>query len=389
MLQKLRLCDFKSFADQIVELGRTTFLVGANASGKSNFFDALRFLHGICRGDLSVSEVLNGGWEGEREMWPGIRGGVAECARSGTHGFRIESFWLRGGHHIEHAITCDLRGEPSITEESLRVDGDLLWLARDGMVQLKRADGSRTSHPRSATRSMLGQVVAAAELDRRIEEVAFWQIPRSLVALDLRPAEMRHHVQAQARSIGHDGRFLSAVLKRLVADADQKRDLLDWLSEFCAPAITDIEFDETTRLREVMLVLAETTGTRVSARSLSDGTLRFLGELVALLSAPDDSILLLEEIENGLHPARIHLLVELIEALTQTGNRQVIATTHSPLALAALSDAALEKSVVFAHPGNASGSIMRNLGELPHFREVKERRGVDYLFTTQWLERAL
>ncbi len=44
MLERLRLTDFKSFVDEEAELAPLTLLVGANASGKSNFLDALRFL---------------------------------------------------------------------------------------------------------------------------------------------------------------------------------------------------------------------------------------------------------------------------------------------------------------------------------------------------------
>jgi len=49
MLKKLRLKNFKNFKDAQLILGDLTLLVGANASGKSNLRDALRFLHGIAR----------------------------------------------------------------------------------------------------------------------------------------------------------------------------------------------------------------------------------------------------------------------------------------------------------------------------------------------------
>ena len=47
MLKQIRIIDFKSFADEEVALAPLTLLVGANASGKSNFLDALWFLHGL------------------------------------------------------------------------------------------------------------------------------------------------------------------------------------------------------------------------------------------------------------------------------------------------------------------------------------------------------
>ena len=136
----------------------------------------------------------------------------------------------------------------------------------------------------------------------------------------------------------------------------------------------------------------ERDGARISARSLSDGTLRFLGELTALLTAPPGSLILIEEIENGLHPARVHLLVELLTGLTAERNVQVLATTHSPAVLGALvnADPELAKAaLIFGRVPDEPGTVVRRLGDLPHFEEVAQRRGIEHLFTTQWLERAL
>lgn len=57
MLEKIQLRGFKSFHDAEVPLGRLTLIVGANASGKSNLRDALRFLHGVGQG-YALAEIL-------------------------------------------------------------------------------------------------------------------------------------------------------------------------------------------------------------------------------------------------------------------------------------------------------------------------------------------
>jgi AAA15 family ATPase/GTPase len=88
MLTRLTLTDFKSFVEQTADLSPVTLLVGANASGKSNFLDAIRFLQGVGLG-LTVADVLRGRWDSGREIWPGIRGGIAEAARYGQKTFSI------------------------------------------------------------------------------------------------------------------------------------------------------------------------------------------------------------------------------------------------------------------------------------------------------------
>ena len=70
MLQRIHLKDFKSFADQSLEFGRVTVLVGANASGKSNLLDAIRFLQGV-GSDLPIAEIIEGRWKGGKEVWSG------------------------------------------------------------------------------------------------------------------------------------------------------------------------------------------------------------------------------------------------------------------------------------------------------------------------------
>ena len=81
---------------------------------------------------------------------------------------------------------------------------------------------------------------------------------------------------------------------------------------------------------KVHLMLQERSGKEISAHSASDGTLRFLAMLAALLGPDPARLYFFEEIDNGIHPSRLNLLIDLIEQQTAKGEIQVIATTHSP-----------------------------------------------------------
>ena len=78
MIASVRMVNFKNFADEMLKLGPFTFIVGANASGKSNIRDALRFLHGIGRG-YTLAEILEG------KYGPGAEGvgRYSGCAQRG------------------------------------------------------------------------------------------------------------------------------------------------------------------------------------------------------------------------------------------------------------------------------------------------------------------
>lgn len=406
-LTSLRVRDFKSFVDVTIPLAPLTVLVGANASGKSNALDAIRFLQGIAQ-ELTVSDVLRGRHEGGRVVWKPIRGQIAEVCRNGTQSFAIDSVWTLEGRQLAHHIRCGITPVPLVHAESLRgVErglGEYLFdteapalESSGGLVQgraLKvavrgRGGGRNPTQTHSADCSLLGQLDLGPE--RRTHEVVSEWLPKvrkalaSSMFLNITPSAMREYVPRQSLDLGADGANVSAMLAQ--ADDGLRDQVVEYLSELCAPTVTKIEFIDTD-LGDVMLALRESDGGRVSARSLSDGTLRFLGMVVALLTAASGDLLLIEEIENGLHPQRLHVLMQLLEVVTAEGV-QVIVTTHSPQVLQALSERTRDDAVVFARRKTAPGTLVSRLGSLPSFADVVARRGVDHLFATGWLERAL
>ncbi len=406
MLKVVRLKDFKSFKlTDPLPLAPLTFLIGANASGKSNFLDALRFLQGISF-HMPLTEIFRGRSEGGREIWPGIRGGVAEVARSGTKSFGLRSLWQINGISVDHLIHCKLRPEPLVTRERLWDKSGRYWFdsaaktlgAGKGLgaggtltVALRRVgQGKSLSQKYSAHRSVVGQVEALPSLAPKVLEAQTHALAAfgSMLFLDLNPRKMRDYVPKHIRELGAEGQHLSSVLFDLARNPERKKSLVDWLSALCAPEVKDIDFVET-ELGDVMLKLIEGDGKELSIRSLSDGTLRFLGTLAAVLTARPGTVLLIEEIENGLHPSRVHLMAEFLEKLTAKRGFQVIATTHSPLLLHRLKPETLSSALLFARSDQSPGSVIRRLGALPDFESLVKKKGFEYLFTTRWLERAL
>lgn len=409
MLSRLHLLNFKSFVLETVSLSGLTLLVGANASGKSNVVDAIRFLQGIAL-DMPLADVLRGHSEGGRQVWPGIRGGLADITRRGEGKFSIGSDWLirdgEGGERsLRHTIHVQTSQHPMVYSESLyEGDGDLFKTDPPSLgnkagrdpgasihVAVKRSGkGNSPTQTHSAARSLLFQLDLGRPISPAVRTArdALAAAMRSAYFLDITPSRMRDYVPRHLTHVGLEGENVSAVAWQLCQDPETRRDLVDWLTELCAPELIDIRFAETD-LGDVMLVLVEDGDRQIPARSLSDGTLRFLGQLIALRTAPPGSLLLIEEVENGLHPTRAHLLVEAMEAATTERGVQVIATTHSPIVLNALSPDALRQAILVARPPGTEGSVLRKLGDLPDFDAVCERRGVDRMLTSGWLERAV
>src|SRR5205823_8008618 len=138
---------------------------------------------------------------------------------------------------------------------------------------------------------------------------------------------------------------LSSVLFAICSDPSKKEVLLEWVRKLTPMDVDDLQFNEDAAGR-ILLRLVEKGGKSVSALSASDGTLRFLAILAALFGPTPASFYFIEEIENGIHPTRLSLLVDLIENQTKRRNIQVVATSHAPLVLQFLSEDALANASI-------------------------------------------
>ena len=108
--------------------------------------------------------------------------------------------------------------------------------------------------------------------------------------------------------------------------------------------------------------------TAVDARGMSDGSLRFLAILVALLTRPEGSLLVVEEVGNGLHPSRAQLLLRMLREEATRRRVDVIVTTHNPALLDAMGTE-MVPFITVAHRDAVSGSshltLLEDLGDLP------------------------
>ena len=383
MFQEIQLTNFKSFAGSAdpIPLAPVTILVGANASGKSNLFDAFRFLQGIGM-ELSAAEILTGKRAGGHVIHPGLRGGTAEVCWGDEDAFGLRvAVSCKRDTVVWHAMGCQVSPAVGIASESTYVcEAADQHFPPKSPKQKEHSEGSE-SHSFLEAEDSEGEVFPDAHLLGLYQAIRF---------LNLRPAEMKQYVQRTAPELGEHGENLSAVVYRICQNADRKEQYLDWVSGLSAPPLLDIICNPTdTDDVLVQVVEGDGQGRRLSARSISDGTLRFMGVLAAMFTAPEGSVFFLEEIENGLHPTRIHLLVELFEQFAESRNLQIIATTHSSQVLLSLSEPALRSAILFARTEDTPGTITHRLGDLPHFEEVTQTTQIDKLFTTGWLEFAV
>ena len=407
MITTIQITNFKSLEDVEVRLGGLNLFVGTNSSGKSNFLDALRVLQGVGNG-FTISEILNGKPKtGTSELWDGIRGGseFATFRRNGT------------AEDVERTISFTVTGNATATE-SFTFTYHIEFTARSGRVQTEwlhvpgtdvfdstkfenssesltlavgYSKGKKGRQPKAhfeRGRPVLQQFAEfqqARTLDRRIAAACITALA-DVQRLDPVPEVLRGYSAAQqVTRMGERGENFAALVSMIISNPESKQAYLEWLRELSPADVDDVTVLKGA-LSEPLFAVVEGDKT-FPAQVLSDGTLRFAAITAAFFQESMPAVLTLEEIEKGVHPNRLRLLVELLRSQTARLGNQVIATTHSPDVLAWLSEADLKSTFVSTRQTGDGASRIQAIGDMQAIQAVlKDNANLAELFSEGWLE---
>ena len=403
MLTRLKVSNFKNLVEVDLALGPFTCVVGPNGVGKSNLFDAIRFLSALANGTLMEAAAAVRDQDSRtapvRDLFHRVGDHYAEritfeaemiVPRRAVDDLGQEAeasiTFLRYSLVLAYRETDDslVRGALAIVKEELvpiaqrdasqhllfphsaknwrksavcgKRHAPFISTAGEGenrVIKLHQDGGSSGRPlPRSADnlpRTVLS-IANAAESPTVLaarRELESWQM------LQLEPSALRRPDEFGAPThLGADGRYLAATLYRL-GRHDQKvySQIANRLAELIDD-VDDIDIERDEKRELLTLYVKNEEGTFHPARALSDGTLRFLA-LAVLESDPHiQGVLCLEEPENGIHPARIPAILQLLRDIAVDTQepvgednplRQVIVNTHSPAVFQQVPD----ESVVF------------------------------------------
>ena len=399
MITSLRLVNFKNFADETLRVGPFTVIVGANASGKSNIRDAFRFLHGIGR-NYSFAEIMGGKHgDGGYVEWTGIRGAPSEVIRfQPLYPNQLSTFTM----HLEVVLrdepflfSIKVRFSPTsgfvLLEEELRVASNTLYetsVTEETSIRIVSKHFGSDLLTFSRSEPVLKQMVSRSPSETFEASFNLLGFLRNIRFMELSPERMRDPSIPGIQGLGDSGQNLPTVLEAICAEPARKKILMSWLQELTPSDIVDFEFPHDPSGR-VHLQIVEANGRRVSAYSASDGTLRFLAMLAVLLGNSPTGIYFFEEIDTGIHPNRLWLLVDLIERQTAKSGIQVITTTHSPDMLNFINDKTFESMSVVSRLEDTDDAIIRSVDSLPKAKKLRESYGLGRLHSTAWMETTL
>ncbi|SHI41076.1 Predicted ATPase [Tessaracoccus bendigoensis DSM 12906] len=345
MYRTLAVSGYRSLRDLTVPLGRVTVVTGANGSGKSSLYRALRLLAGCALGDAIGSLAGEGGlgsvlWAGPESLKGARRTGLVQgTTRSGPISLRLGigadgySYLVDLGLPVPSASAFSR--DPEIKREALWAgpvmrSGTLIARRRRSLVEVRDGDGPLEGLPFSLGphQSMLSDVPEARALR---DELSAWRFYDALRTDAAAPAR-QPRVGTRTGAMAGDGADVAAALQTIIERGSEPIDRHvddafpgSRLYITTTAGLFDVALEQPGMLRPLL------------GAELSDGTLRYLMWLAALLAPTRPPLMAVNEPENSLHPSLLAPLGRLIASSVR--DTQVVVVTHSQPLVDAVADA--------------------------------------------------
>ncbi len=318
-VEELRLRNFRAFENARLTFSDLTFVVGRNGAGKSSLLDALDLLREAATDSLENALDRRGGIQKVRRVTPGP-------GRKPPMGIAVMlRLTFAGGRAVRGIYGFELRGEPKGTPPHIR---ECLKFSSAEKSSFERNDERFSASGKRDVAPPAGNLVLplVARSDSLWTEVL--EAIRNLRAYELSPAHMAAGPEIGERStLLRDGSNAGDVLKAVEGSEDMR-----WVVQRLGVITAGITEVRTEALlgRRVVLFVQRQQGADVEfdAKQVSQGTLRGLGVLLALRQRPTPSVVLVDEIENSVHPSALAVLLDA--ALASCDRTRVVLTSHSP-----------------------------------------------------------
>lgn len=394
MLTRIEIDGFKTFEGFGLDLGPMQVILGPNASGKSNLFDAIRLLSQLAGTDLLTAvkglrgepvELFRVQADGSRStrmafavellLAPEVRdpwGDTVKISHSRVR-YEVEIELRQVSLGLERLVVVKEAALPILPERDLWSPGRELspkfqqtflkyghsepWLTTVEADDKRRfqilpdAQAGRAHSALSAEATVLSSITSAEfpHLYAIREEMRSWRV------LQLDPSELRRpSLTTAALSLTPDGANLATVLARIQAETATESQPKGAIADIAAdltsliPGVVDLNISFDKKNKEYQIEIGYRDGILFSSSVVSDGTLRVLALLTLLHDPKHRGLVCFEEPENGVHPFRLKTLIQrLREGVTDPASEeldetepffQMLLNSHSPVVLSCLED---------------------------------------------------
>ncbi len=424
MLTRIEIDGFKTFEGFEIDAAPLLVILGPNASGKSNLFDAIRLLSHLASTDLRTAvkglrgephELFRRGPDGspgtrmsfavEVLLNPEVRdpwGANVTIAHSRMR-YEVEIHRRKEERGIERLVVTREEAKPIFSQQDtwrpkgcppspafrqlfMKYGRRAPWLSTEkvkGTASFEIHQDGRAGRKRSAEAAeatVLSSITSAEfpHLYALREELRSWRF------LQLDPVLLRRpSPTTAAEALEPDASNLPTVLARIKAETATESQPKGVLADIAAdlssliPGVIDLDVEEDLKNREHKIEVCMREGPPFSSRVVSDGTLRILALLTLLHDPRHRGVICFEEPENGISPFRLHAMIERLRQLVtdpigsgfDEGEplTQMLLNSHSPVVLSSLRQGEMMFADVVGVVDPAQGSVTRRTRVRPVF----------------------
>lgn len=361
MIKSIRIVNFKSIGEMTLNLDRFNCLVGMNGAGKSTVLQAFDFLSHLMLGDIDA-------WLRERN-WDiaDLNNKLRKESNIALHViYELANsdmlFWVGVFNRSDLRCTSEILFSPAEDQ-----DPTLLHVKKGKFLLNGRKDSRKWQEIAFTYQGSILSALKDTELPASVLE--FRDAIRRMRSLELlSPQLLRKRARTSDHDIGPGGEKLSAFLDNI--KGQKKADLVELLRRFY-PAIVDFRVSTMKSGWKKLIVVEQFEGKQLEteATHLNDGLLRVLAVLAQ--SSTDRSLILLDEIENGINQEIVEALVDALVESPQ----QLVITTHSPLVLNYLTDDVARQSVQMLYKTPMGETRVRKFFDIPRIASKLEAMG--------------
>ncbi len=364
MIKKISVKNFKSLFGVAISFEKFNCFIGMNGSGKSTVLQVLDFISQIMIGQ--VDDWLHG------RAWD-IHDLSCKLRKEGNIRLGV-NYELIDGQQLVWFGSFN-RGELRCTGETIYLNDKPIFFSKGTRFRIENRPFQEISF---IYQGSLLSALKDSELPSSVLE--FRDAMRHIRSLELlSPQLMRKSARTNDFGIGSGGEKLAGYLYGIKGKA---RDNLVNLLKVFYPYLVDYKVTNQRAGWKKLSVIEQYSGQKLEteATHISDGLLRVLAVLAQ--SDSDRSLILLDEIENGINQEIIEKLVDTLVASLQ----QIVVTTHSPLILNFLDDELASRAVQFIYKTPQGESRIRRFFEIPRIAEKLNYMGPGDAFVDTDLE---
>ena len=356
MIRKLAIANYRSLRDLVIPLGNLTVVTGPNGSGKSNLYKSLRLISESANNTAVAAIAREGGLSSI--LWAGPEK-FSKSVRTGTHPVegtqRMDRVHLRLGFCTDeygYAIDYGMTNRPPGTTMFFRdaeIKREVMWRGSDlwharraildrrvGVFQSRDDEGKMhvVLPALSLNESVLGSLIEPykyPELFELRQQIGGWRFHDSF-RIDVDSPIRNPQIGTFAPVLADDGSNLASVWQTIVEIGDAESLSKHLQDAFPKSSVQILESEGKFELRFKQHGLLRA----LHQTELSDGTLRYLYWLTALLSPRPPTFLVLNEPETSIHADLLPALGRLIVAAS--ANTQIWVVSHSQQLTDALMD---------------------------------------------------